>query len=377
MIFTLSTEQQLLADSAERYVREQYDFETWLKRAAAGQTFSKERWQAMAQMGWLMVNVPEEAGGMGGTIIDALVLMESFGRGLVLEPYVSTCGLAEPLLRKGSPALAADMLPGLMQGDVVLAVAHLEPGARFDHGYVETRATPDGDGFIISGTKTGVADAHIADYVIVPARTSGAKGDKDGISLFLVPSDAAGMSQEVFRGPDHARSSTLRLDRVRVGADRMLGAQGAGYALLDEAVDRAIILRLAEALGVMENATQLTLQYLKTREQFGTKIGQFQALQHRIVDMTIACEEARAMTYAAAAQLDEAPEVRRRSISAAKARVGQNGMFVGYQAIQLHGGIGTTEELIISHYMKRLAMIDADFGNASHHLELFAGMASS
>lgn len=377
MIFTLTTEQQLLADSAERYVRENYEFENWFKRAAEGQTFSRDRWRAMAEMGWLMVDVPEEAGGLGGTIIDAMVLMESFGRGLVLEPYVSTCGLGEPLLRKGNAALAADLVPALIQGELILAVAHQEPRSRANFGYVETRATVDGDGFVLSGTKVGVVDAHIADYIIIPARTSEASGDKNGISLFLVPADSAGLSQEVMRGPDHVRSSTLKLDKVKVGADRMLGAPGQGYALLDEAIDRAIILRLAEALGVMENATQITLQYLKTREQFGTKIGQFQALQHRIVDMTIACEEARALIYAAAAQLYEAPEVRRRSVSAAKARVGQNGMFVGHQAIQLHGGIGTTEELITSHYLKRLVMIEAAFGNSSHHLELFADQASS
>lgn len=372
MTFTLTNEQEMLRDSAERFVREHYDFDTWRKRAAAGQVFCKDRWQAMAALGWMMMGVPETHGGMGGGIKDVMVLMEALGTGLVLEPYISTCVLGERLLRHGRPGLVEGCLPALMQGGLLTAVATYEARGRFDFGFVETTATREGDAYVITGEKAHVPDARMADYLIIPARTEGAADDRQGISLFLVPSDAAGLTREDFRSPDYSQISRVTLKGVRVGIDRMLGMPGGGFDLLEEAIDFATVARMAEALGVMDSATRITLEYLKTREQFGRKIGQFQALQHRIVDMTVACEEARAITYAAGAALADTPAERRRAVSAAKVRVGQTGMYVGHEAVQLHGGVGTTDELIISHYLKRLAMLDIAFGNPVFHLERFS-----
>ncbi|MBU4610409.1 acyl-CoA dehydrogenase family protein [Achromobacter sp. GG226] len=372
MIFTLTSEQQMLRDSVARFARDHYGFETWRRQAQADQGFDPRHWQHMADMGWLALGLPEDVGGMGGTAKDVMVLMEELGRCLALEPYVSTCVLAASVLARAGSAEARGLCERIATGAARVAVASEEADARFDPAHVRTTASPSGDGFVLSGEKSHVPDADTAGHLIVSARTAGAAGDAQGITLFLVPAEADGVHIDTWRGADYLRASRVTLQGVRVSESQALGPVGGGLALLDEARDRAALMRMAEALGAMDEARDITLAYLKTREQFGRKIGVFQALQHRMVDMAIACEEARAIVYAAAAQIDEPAPVRARAVSAAKVQVGRNAMYVGHQAVQLHGGIGTSDELIISHYLKRLGRIDAAYGNPAFHLARFA-----
>jgi len=377
MSTTLNNEQRMLQDSVSRFGREYYDFEKWRRVVAGGAAFDEENWHRMAELGWLGIALPESVGGMEGSLRDAMVLMEEFGRSLMLEPYISTSILGSSLLLEGNSALAADLLPAVVEGRIRIAVALAEPGARFDLARVASTARSDGEDFVLSGSKTNVADCSTAQWLIVPARTTSTLSDPYGISLFLVPVNADGISVDHYRGPDYHHFSDVVLDNVLVSAAYRIGPLHGGLDLLERCMDRAILASLAETLGVMDAARDLTLEYLKTREQFGRKIGEFQVLQHRMVDIAIACEEARAITYSALNRLDGSTEARRRSVSAAKVRVAQTSRFVGQQAVQLHGGIGTSDELIVSHYLRRLAMLEVRFGNADHHLQLFAELPLS
>jgi alkylation response protein AidB-like acyl-CoA dehydrogenase len=376
MNFDLTDEQRLLRDSVDRFGREHYEFPAWRARVDRGTGFDRGLWTRMAELGWLTLTVPEDEGGYGGTPVDTMVVMEGFGRSLMLEPYVG-CGVIAPALlphlaRGDRGALMAEV----MAGEAVLSLADAEPGSRYDLAYVETRAERRGDGFVLTGEKSHALDGAEADWFVVPARTAGAPGDVHGVSLFLVPKTAPGLTVRGLRAMDHRRNAALELDGVALGADALIGPVGEGYPLLRHAIDLAIVARLAEALGAMEAAYEQTLAYLKTRRQFGQLIGSFQALQHRAVDMAIACEEARSMTYLATLSLDAEPAERSRAIAAAKARVGQTSLFVARQAVQLHGGIGFSDELAIGHYLKRLTMIDMAFGNAAHHRALYAAQAA-
>jgi alkylation response protein AidB-like acyl-CoA dehydrogenase len=374
MNFDLTDEQRLLRDSVERFGREHYDFPAWRSRVERGQGFDRGLWRRMADLGWLTLTVPEAAGGYGGTPIDSMVIMEGVGRSLMLEPYVG-CGVIAPALL---PHLARGdgLLAEVMAGAAVLSLADGEPRSRYDLARVETRAERQGEGFVLTGEKSHALDGAEADWFVVPARTAGSPGDAQGISLFLVAASAPGLTVRGLRAMDHRRNAALELNGVVVGADALIGPEDQGYPLLRHAIDLAIVARLAEALGAMDAAYEQTLAHLKTRRQFGQVIGGFQALQHRAVDMAIACEEARSMTYLATLSLDAAPAERARAIAAAKARVGQTSLFVGRQAVQLHGGIGFSDELAIGHYLKRLTMIDMAFGNAAHHRALYAAQAA-
>jgi len=374
MNFDLTDEQRLLRDSVSRFGREHYDFPAWRARVDRGEGFDRGLWARMAELGWLTLTVPEDEGGYGGSAVDTMVVMEGFGRSLMLEPYVG-CGVIAPALL---PHLArsdrGSLLAEIMAGEAVLSLADAEPGSRYDLAGVETRAERRGDGFVLTGEKSHALDGAEADWFVVPARTAGAPGDIHGVSLFLVAKAAPGLAVHGLRAMDHRRNAALQLEGV--GAHALIGPADQGYPLLRHAVDLAIVARLAEALGAMEAAYEQTLAYLKTRRQFGQVIGSFQALQHRAVDMAIACEEARSMTYLATLSLEAAPAERSRAIAAAKARVGQTSLYVARQAVQLHGGIGFSDELAIGHYLKRLTMIDMAFGNAAHHRALYATQAA-
>jgi len=376
MNFDLTDEQRLLRDSVDRFGREHYDFPVWRARVLRGEGFDRGLWRRMAALGWLTLTVPEAQDGYGGSAIDTMVVMEGVGRALMLEPYVG-CGVIAPaLLPHLAPGGHSALLAEIMAGEAVLSLADAEPGARYDLVGVETRAEQQGDSYVLTGEKSHALDGAEADWFVVPARTAGAPGDAQGVSLFLVPKAAPGLAVHGLRAMDHRRNAALALDGVVVGADALIGARDGGYPLLRHAVDLAIVARLAEALGAMEAAYEQTLVYLKTRRQFGQVIGSFQALQHRAVDMAIACEEARSMTYLATLSLGAEPAERSRAIAAAKARVGQTSLFVARQAVQLHGGIGFSDELAIGHYLKRLTMIDMAFGNAAHHRALYAAQAA-
>ena len=374
MTISLSDEQQQLRDSAVRFAREHASFEHWQKAIAADGRAEDGTWSRMADLGWLGISVPEAHGGLGGTPVDTMALMEALGGGFLRAPYVSTCVLAPRALAAATASVQATVLPAIAEGRVTIATALGEQDAGFDLAQITTTAVRRGDAFHVSGFKSYVPDGPTASAFIVPVRTSGVAPQAVGITLLLVDANATGLSQRAFRSIDHRGVAQLQFDDVAVPQTHVLGQVDHGLDVLEDAIDHAIAAELAEALGVMETAMAQTLSYLKTREQFGVKIGTFQALQHRMADIAIACEETRSLVSYATASLALPRAQRRRAISAAKARVGQCGLFVGHQCVQLHGGIGTSDEIAVSHALRRLRMLDMRFGNADHHRAIFAGL---
>lgn len=372
MNFELTDEQRLLQDSVLRFARDHYDFSAWRGRTGRGEGFDRGLWKQMADLGWLSLTAPEEDGGLGGSPVDTMVIMEGVGRALMLEPFVAGAVFAPTLLPRLAGPERTDLIAAAMAGEAVLTLADAEPDGRFDLAAVSTRAERTEAGFRLTGEKSHALDGAEADWFVVPARTSGEGAEEAGITLFLVARDAPGLTVRGVRAMDHRRNASLSLDSVEVSAGAVIGEVDQGFGLARHAVDLAIVARLAEAVGAMEAAYEQTLQHLKTRKQFGQAIGSFQALQHRAVDMAIACEEARSMTYLATIAVSSSDPARRRTIAAAKARVGQTSLYVARQAVQLHGGMGFSDELAVGHYLKRLVMIDLAFGNAAEHRRQFA-----
>lgn len=371
MDFELDFEQRQFLDGASRFFREHGAFDAWFRDAQSGSGFDRAVWEEMATLGWLALNVADEHGGLDAPPVYTSVIMEQSGRALSRAPFVSTAVIGALLVRHAPPALQAELAPAIASGAALVALAHAEPQSRFDLASINTRAERSGDGFALTGTKSHVPDGAFADWLIVPARSSGDTASAQGVTLFLVPANASGIERQSVRGPDYRHSARVTLSGVQVDRASVIGEVGHGLPLLRLAVDHAIAAGLAEAVGIMEALRDTTLEYIKTRKQFGVTIGSFQVLQHRMVDMEIACEEARAIMRHAIGHLGHPEPERRRALSAAKTRVGQTSMFVGHQAVQLHGGIGTTDELIVSHYLKRLAMLEISYGNADHHRKLF------
>jgi len=374
MDFQYNDEQKLLADSVERWLREKYSFETWRKLVATEQGFAPANWAEMAELGWLGVAVPEGMGGLGGGAVEQMIIMEGLGWGLVAEPYLWTAVVGKSLLElAGNPAQQA-LLAGLAEGKLQLAFAFAEPQARYDLHDVATTAKADGAGFMLSGKKIVVGNAATADWLVVVARTSGDQRDKSGISLFLVAANAPGVQRRDYRTVDHRRASDVTFDGVTLGADDVLGPKDAALPIVEEVADRAMAAMCAEAVGCMTVLHRDTLAYTKQRKQFGRAIADFQVLQHRMVDMMIALEQAKTMAIVANLKLGAAPKERARAVAAAKVQIGRSGRFVGQQAVQLHGGMGMSDELPVGHYMKRLMIIDTLFGSADHHQKRFASM---
>ncbi|HUQ29295.1 MAG TPA: acyl-CoA dehydrogenase [Usitatibacter sp.] len=370
MHFALTDERRQLQDTIRRYLGREYAFEQRRKRLAAGAGFSPEIWRQMAELGILGIGIREEDGGLGGDAFDTLVVMEAMGRALVVEPYVSTVVLGAGIVGDaGNEAQRAAWLPGVAAGEKRLAFAHGEAAARYDASYVETRAAKQGNGWQLDGAKPVVLNGDCADAFIVSARSSGKAADRGGISLFVVDAKAKGVVVRPYATQDGGRAADVRLESVTVGDDARLAPAGEALPVIERALDRANAALCAEALGIIDALNEATLEYLKTRKQFGQPIGRFQALQHRMAEMTIKAVEARSMAILAAAAMSGADaKERARRVSAAKAFVGQAARFVGQRAIQLHGAIGMTDELVVSHWFKRLAMIDVTFGNADYHL---------
>lgn len=374
MDFRYTEEQQMLADTVGRFIDKEYDFETRKRLVACAAGFSEEHWKLFAELGLLGLVVPEEFGGMGATPVETMIVMEALGRGLVVEPYLSTAVVGAFLVSSaGSPAQKAAILPGIVEGSRRLALAAFEPGARFDLWDVRTVAVPCCDSVHrVSGRKAVVLHGDSADAFVVSARTTGALDDRHGITLFLVDAGAPGMSVMPSMNIDGHRSAEVTLDSVRVDTSTMLGPMGAGYPVLEAAVDRGIAALCAEAVGAMSRLLDMTVDYLRLRKQFGRPLGDFQVLQHRTADMFTAIEQARSAALMAAARADDPDRVRRRqAISAAKATIGRSGRAVGEAAIQLHGGMGMTDDLPVGHYFKRLTCIDMTWGNWQHHVELY------
>ena len=374
MNFDLSEEQQLLGDSLKRYLTNEYSIDARAKIVASPTGWSETVWAAFAEMGLLGVPFAEEYGGFGGTAVDVMLVMEALGEGLVVEPYWVNVALAGRLIaRAASEEQRKQILPALIQGKRRLAFAHGERSARYDLRHVGARAKRSSSGYTIEGEKRAVLHGAAADTLIVSARTSGADTDPAGISLFLVDRSAAGLTLKDYRTIDELRAADVWLSGVTLPAEALLGVEGQALPLIEEATDYATALLCAEAVGAIRFANETTLEYLKTRRQFGVPIGSFQALQHRMVDMVISYEQARSMSCLACVKVDTAGAAeRRRAVSAAKIKVADACRHVSQEAVQLHGGMGMTEELKVSHTFRRLTMISQTFGDADHHLERFA-----
>ena len=376
MNFEYSDEQRLLSDTLRKFLGTGYSFDARGKIIASPAGFSDDVWAALAEMGILSVPFDAVYGGFGGTTIDMLIVFEAFGEALVVEPYLATVGLGGRFVaRGGSAEQRARILPALIQGKHKMAFAQTEVDARWDLRRVTTRATKSGDGWVLEGDKRAVLHGGSADTLVVSARTGGAPDDARGISLFLVERAAPGVAVTEYRGLDNLRLANVRLSGVRLGRDALLGTEGEGFGLVEEVVDYATALLCAEAVGAIKYAHDATLDYLKTRRQFGVPIGSFQALQHRMVDILISYEQARSIACLACVKVDTADAAeRRRIVSAAKIKVADAARHVSQEAVQLHGGMGMTEELKISHTFRRLTTIAQAFGDADHHLERFASV---
>ena len=373
MDFSFSEEQQMLKDSVDRYVREVYEFENRRKWTASEEGFSRDNWKQMAELGWLGVALPEQYGGIGGGPIETMVIMEAIGTGLVLEPFMATVVLgANAVNIAGSEAQKGQILPKVAGGEMMLALAYAERQSRFDLHDVELTASADGDGFILNGHKGVVLNAASADKIIVSARTSGASRDRDGITLFIIDAGAAGVELRNYPTVDGLRASEVTFGDVKAGSGAVLGEVGGGHGVLSRVAELAIAALAAEAVGCMQLLLDTTNEYLKTRVQFGQPIGKFQVLQHRMVDMFMNVEEARSMAYMSSMKVnDEDADERARAIAATKVQIGKSGRFVGQQSVQLHGGMGMTDELNVGHYFKRLTMIETMFGNQDYHLRRY------
>jgi pimeloyl-CoA dehydrogenase small subunit len=374
MNFELSEEQTLLAETIKRFVATHYSFEARAKILASPAGWSADVWAAIAEMGLLGLPFDEAHGGFGGTTVDVMLVMEAIGEGLLAEPYLAAVGLGGRFVaRAGSQAQQDRILPALVQGKHTLAFAHTETGARYDLRQVGLRARRSGEGWVLDGDKRMVLHGGSADTLVVSARTAGSDTDAAGITLFLVPRTAAGVSVTEARTIDNLRTADIRFAGVSLGSDAVLGREGEGEPVIEEVVDYATALLCAEAVGAIRYANDATLEYLKTRRQFGVPIGSFQALQHRMVEMMISYEQARSMAYLACVKIDTADAAeRRRVVSAAKIKIADACRHVSQEAVQLHGGMGMTEELKISHTFRRLTMLAQTFGDAEHHLERFA-----
>ena len=376
MDFSLTEEQTMLKDSVNRFLEKNFSFEQRRKMLADRQPMNAQLWAGLASLGVLGVPFSPDDGGFGGGGVETMLVMEALGRHLTLEPYLATVVLAGGCVALGAAEWQKNiLLPKIIDGSLILAFAHAEPKARFDLGLVETRATREGSNFVLEGEKSLVLHGSVADKFIVSARTAGSSADARGVTLFIVEADEENLGGREYPLFDGTRALDLQLSGVKVGPESVIGALDQAMPLIDAVLDRAMAALCAEAVGIMDALHAATVEYLKTRQQFGQPIGRFQALQHRAVDMFVQLEQARSMALLAASKVDSTDVFeRRRTVAAAKDMAGRAGRFVGQQAIQLHGGMGMTDELNVSHYFKRLTAIDVLFGNSASQRTRFATM---
>ena len=372
MNFAFTEEQIQLRDSLRRFLTATYTLERRRAITRAGGGCDAQIWRQFAELGILGLAIPESLGGIGGNAFDVLVVMEELGRTLVLEPYLSTALVGAGILVRAGSAQQQELLPAVAGGEVRLAFAHGERDSRWRLDAVTTRAVREGKGWVLEGSKAMVADGAGAHYLVISARTA------SGISLFLLPGTSERMTRTALTTHDGAAVAEIRLDGVRLAADALIGTEGGGLPLIEAASDVAIAGLCAEAVGAMDAVLALTLEYVKSRRQFGAPIGSFQALQHRLADMLLHAELARSMSYLASARLSISDVMeRRRALSAAKFLVGRSARLIGQEAVQLHGGMGVSDELSTSHYFKRLTLLNASFGDMDHHLERFGSVMAA
>jgi pimeloyl-CoA dehydrogenase small subunit len=374
MDFEFSEEQRLLKDSVERLLADRYGFEQRKAYMKEPHGFGSAPWRQYAELGLLGLPFDEEHGGSGGGPVETMIVAEAFGRALALEPYLATVVLGGGLLRHaGSNAQRAEILPKVADGSLLLALAHTERQSRYDLADVGTTARRDGASHVLDGHKSVVLAGDAADKLIVSARVAGNRRDRDGLALFIVDAGAPGVTRRDYATVDGLRAADVTLANVKAAPEQLLGEAGAALPLIERVVDEAMAALAAEAVGAMAAMHELTVEYLRTRRQFGVPIGNFQVLQHRAVDMFVALEQARSMAMLASMMVAE-PDARerRKAIAAAKVQIGRSGRIVGHGAVQLHGGIGMTMEYKVGHYFKRVTAIDTTFGDADHHLGLLA-----
>jgi alkylation response protein AidB-like acyl-CoA dehydrogenase len=376
MDFEFSDEQRQLREAVEAFATKEYTFDRLraIKRSGAG--WDPAVWRGLAELGVTALNVPASLGGLGYGPTETLALMDASGPSLLLEPILTSAVIATALLRQfDGSAAAAELLRAMAAGDRIAALAHFEPGSRFETRWVETRATAAGTEFRLDGDKAVVAHAGLAQVLLVSARSSGEAGDAGGLSLFVVPRETPGLTLSEYLTVDGQRAADIHLHGVRVPESSRLGGEGEALAPIEAALDVGLAAVCAEAVSIMQALVRATVEYLNTRQQFGQPIGRFQALQHRVADMTVHLEQARSMSYLAAMRCASANlEERRRALSAAKVVIAEAARFVGQQAVQLHGGMGMTDELKVSHWFKRLTAIEILFGDADFHLQRFAAL---
>jgi pimeloyl-CoA dehydrogenase small subunit len=366
----LNEEQRLLRDSVDGLLTDAYEFEQRKKYMKEKGGWSKAIWGKLAEQGLLGLPFAEEDGGFGAGAVETAIVMEALGKALVLEPYLATVVIAGGFLRHGgSDAQKATHITSIIDGSRTFAFAQLEKNSRYDLADVSTTAKKKGDGWVIDGEKFVVLNGENADTLIVTARTKGSRHDKTGVGVFLVPADAKGVVRKSYPTQDGLHAADISFTAVEVGSDAAIGDPENALPLLERVVDEARTAICAEAVGLMDESLKTTVEYIKTRKQFGVAIGSFQSLQHRAADMFVAVEQARSMSMFAtmAADFDD-PKERAKAVAAAKVQIGKSGKFVGQQSIQLHGGIGMTQEAKIGHYFKRLTMIENTFGDTDYHM---------
>jgi alkylation response protein AidB-like acyl-CoA dehydrogenase len=366
MDFSLNEFQSMLTDSVEKFVTNEYDFETRQKNAASESGYSTDVWQSFCDLGWTAIPFAESDGGLDGGPIETMLLMQQFGRGLIVEPYLANVVLSGGILRRiASDEQKAKWLQPMIAGELQTALAFVEPQSRYEIGDIQSTAVADGDGWILNGKKSVVLNGGNADILIIP--TGG-----DGVSLFAVPANAEGVARKRYPTVDGGTAADITLTNVRVDADARLGQAGDGLAILETVIDEAILAVCAEAVGIMQTLTDKTVEYSKNRVQFGVPIGSFQALQHRMVDMLTASEQSYSLLlWATMANADQSEEAKR-AIHAIKYQIGTAGKLVGQEAVQLHGGMGMSWEFDVGHYFKRLTVIGQMLGNADWHLDKLA-----
>tara|TARA_B000000475_G_C15995399_1_gene446713 strand:- start:401 stop:1534 length:1134 start_codon:yes stop_codon:yes gene_type:complete len=377
MNFELSEEQKMIQQSVERFVQENYDLSSRISISSKDPGFSSEYWSSMAELGWLGLTFTEEEGGFGGNQIDTLVLMEQFGKGLVLEPFLANIVLGGGAIKRSeSKNLKETIIPSLIDGSLQITLAYAEEQSRFDLNDIATSATEEGDGFILNGKKSMVLNAESADKLIIVARTSGSQTEENGISLFIIDSDSEGVVLQNFPTVDGLRASEISLENVKVSKEGLVGEKDKGFEILQAIANDAILALAAEAVGAMEVLYKDTVEYTQQREQFDHALSDFQVLQHRMVDMFMEYEQCKSLLFRATLETVQDPNMAQRTIHALKHLIGKSGIFVGENTVQLHGGMGVTEELRIGHFFKRLLVIDSQFGNADFHLEKFTNISS-
>ena len=373
MDFSLNEVQMMLADSIEKFVSNDYTFESRQKYASSDIGYSKEVWQTIAELGWTAVPFSEDDGGFDGGPIDMMVVMERLGRGLLVEPYLANVVLAGGVLKRAAnDSQKSAWLAPLISGELQATLAFVEPQARYDIEDVATTASRDGEAWTLNGEKGYVLNGGNADLLIVPARTPGAQRDTGGITLFAVTADTAGVSIRDYETVDGLRAAEISLQNVSLPAESAIGEVDAGFEALQAAVADATLAVCAEAVGIMNVLTEKTIEYTKSRVQFGVPISSFQALQHRMVEMYTACEQSRSLLIWAALTVADNNEESAKAIHSIKYQIGKAGTRVGEEAVQIHGGMGVTWELDVAHYFKRLTAINLMFGNADWHLDRLA-----